>query len=175
MSLPIGYWIAAASAPALIVASTSAIRRRHVPWMQNPDSEVKLPRLERPSRRTYKLVSVLAVSLLCAILAIFYYYGKFYAGHRPSQCALRGGVNRNVILERFKHQSRNFNSTPLVSFDKKVQTFFDAGMLYAYGFDHIEATAMFDRACQEDSASKCSMCTWAKAYALGPFVNRVCL
>ena len=44
-------------------------------------------------------------------------------------------------------------------------------MSLAYGFNHEEAIACFERAAEADP--DCAMCDWGKAYALGPNYNNV--
>jgi tetratricopeptide (TPR) repeat protein len=52
-----------------------------------------------------------------------------------------------------------------------AQTWFDRGLGMAYGFNHEEAIACFERAAEADP--ECAMCYWGKAYALGPNYNNV--
>lgn len=51
----------------------------------------------------------------------------------------------------------------------EAQTWFDRGLGLAYGFNHEEAVACFERALDEDP--DCAMCRWGIAYALGPNYN----
>jgi len=53
----------------------------------------------------------------------------------------------------------------------EAQQWFDRGLGLAYGFNHEEAIACFDRAVEADP--DCAMCYWGKAYALGPNYNNV--
>lgn len=173
MTLPFSWFLAAVAAPAIIIASASVLRQRRAPSVRCEDDAPDLGQLLRQptTRKRYILTSVLITLVLSIISG-----GAFYMLYRPrariKQCAVHG-ADTLAVLERFKTQSRNLNSTLNASTSTPVQGFFDAGMLYAYGFDHIEASAMFTRACEEDKASTCSLCIWGKAYALGPFVNRV--
>lgn len=169
-----GYLLAAVCAPAIIIASAGAIRRRNIPPLQDTQSEPEQGTLEQRRRKGYASASVLTVLAIAATSTLVYVFLRL-SEFRKWQCALRDAGTRNVVLERFKSQSRNFNSTLEASHIPAIQTYFDAGMFYSYGFDHIEAMSMFMRACEEDAESKCSLCTWGKAYASGPFVNRVCL
>jgi tetratricopeptide (TPR) repeat protein len=52
-----------------------------------------------------------------------------------------------------------------------AQLWFDRGLAMAYGFNHEEAIACFERAAEADP--DCAMCYWGKAYALGPNYNNV--
>jgi tetratricopeptide (TPR) repeat protein len=52
-----------------------------------------------------------------------------------------------------------------------AQMWFDRGLGLAYGFNHEEAIACFERALAADP--DCAMCYWGKAYALGPNYNNV--
>jgi len=52
-----------------------------------------------------------------------------------------------------------------------AQMWFDRGLGLAYGFNHEEAIACFERAIEADP--DCAMCYWGKAYALGPNYNNV--
>lgn len=53
----------------------------------------------------------------------------------------------------------------------EAQQWFDRGLGLAYGFNHEEAIACFERAAEADP--DCAMCYWGKAYALGPNYNDV--
>ena len=53
----------------------------------------------------------------------------------------------------------------------EAQLWFDRGLGLAYGFNHEEAIACFERALAADP--DCAMCSWGKAYALGPNYNNV--
>eukprot|EP00892_Ulva_mutabilis_P008676 jgi/Ulvmu1/6180/UM028_0036.1 len=167
-----GCWLAAVSASAVLVASASVLRRRRASHVANADPEPEEETLVPRATRRCSLTPWFAAFAVAA-LAGATYFTFHYLGSRQGQCAVRGPVNRNVILDRFKNQSRNFNSTPKVTDDETVQAWFDAGMFYAYGFDHREAIAIFDRASAAGAGAGRSMCTWGKAYAMGPFVNRV--
>ena len=54
---------------------------------------------------------------------------------------------------------------------EEAQLWFDRGLGLAYGFNHEEAIACFERAIEADP--DCAMCYWGKAYALGPNYNNV--
>ena len=51
-----------------------------------------------------------------------------------------------------------------------AQTWFTRGLLWAYGFNHEEAIACFERAVEADPG--CVMAYWGLAYALGPNYNK---
>jgi tetratricopeptide (TPR) repeat protein len=51
-----------------------------------------------------------------------------------------------------------------------AQTWFTRGLLWAYGFNHEEAIACFERAAEADPG--CVMAYWGLAYALGPNYNK---
>jgi len=51
----------------------------------------------------------------------------------------------------------------------EAQMWFDRGLGLAFGFNHEEAIACFERAAAADP--DCAMCYWGKAYALGPNYN----
>jgi len=53
----------------------------------------------------------------------------------------------------------------------EAQMWFDRGLGLAYGFNHEEAIACFERAAEADP--DCAMCYWGKAYALGPNYNNL--
>src|SRR5215468_5311853 len=52
----------------------------------------------------------------------------------------------------------------------RAQTWFTRGLLWAYGFNHEEAAACFERAAEADPG--CVMAYWGLAYALGPNYNK---
>lgn len=167
----VGYLLVAVIAPAVILASASVLRRRNASPLQHAGPETDQGMLEQPKRAGYTYTSLLIVVLLMVTAGATYATVRLHQSP-TRQCTRPAGIG-TVVLERFKQQSRNFNSTFNASDNQAVQALFDAGMFYAYAFDHIEASAMFARACEEDGESKCSLCTWGRAYALGPFVNRV--
>ena len=51
----------------------------------------------------------------------------------------------------------------------EAQRFFDQGLVFAYGFNHLEALRAFRHAQSLDP--KCAMCFWGEAYVLGPNLN----
>jgi tetratricopeptide (TPR) repeat protein len=53
----------------------------------------------------------------------------------------------------------------------EAQQWFGRGLGLAYGFNHEEAIACFERGVEADP--DCAMCYWGKAYALGPNYNNV--
>ncbi len=51
-----------------------------------------------------------------------------------------------------------------------AQVWFTRGLLWAYGFNHEEAAACFERAIEADP--DCALAHWGLAYALGPNYNK---
>ncbi len=51
-----------------------------------------------------------------------------------------------------------------------AQTWFNRGLVWAYGFNHEEAVACFEQAIEADPA--CALARWGLAYALGPNYNK---
>lgn len=51
----------------------------------------------------------------------------------------------------------------------QARAFFDQGLIYAYGFNHLEALRAFRHAQTLDPG--CAMCFWGEAYVLGPNLN----
>ena len=62
------------------------------------------------------------------------------------------------------HERRVTTSSPL------AQVWFGRGLLWAYGFNHEEAAACFERAIEADP--DCALAHWGLAYALGPNYNK---
>ena len=60
--------------------------------------------------------------------------------------------------------------TRSVTGSEPAQTWFNRGLLWAYGFNHEEAVACFERATKADPG--CVMGYWGHAYALGPNYNK---
>ena len=52
----------------------------------------------------------------------------------------------------------------------QAQVWFTRGLLWAYGFNHEEAAACFERAIEADP--DCALAHWGLAYALGPNYNK---
>jgi tetratricopeptide (TPR) repeat protein len=59
---------------------------------------------------------------------------------------------------------------PVTTGSAAAQTWFTRGLLWAYGFNHEEAIACFERAAEADPG--CVMAYWGLAYALGPNYNK---
>ena len=53
--------------------------------------------------------------------------------------------------------------------NEEARAFFDQGLIYAYGFNHLEALRAFRHAQTLDP--ECAMCFWGEAYVLGPNLN----
>jgi len=58
---------------------------------------------------------------------------------------------------------------PVTTNNPEVQTYFNQGMMLAYGFNHAEAARSFYEATRLDSS--CAMAYWGFAYVLGPNYN----
>src|SRR5271166_3215471 len=52
---------------------------------------------------------------------------------------------------------------------EEARAFFNQGLIYAYGFNHLEALRAFREAQTLDP--DCAMCFWGEAYVLGPNLN----
>jgi tetratricopeptide (TPR) repeat protein len=52
----------------------------------------------------------------------------------------------------------------------EAQVWFTRGLVWAYGFNHEEAAACFERAIEADP--DCALAHWGLAYALGPNYNK---
>src|ERR1700757_1216983 len=61
-------------------------------------------------------------------------------------------------------------SRPVTTDTAGAQTWFNRGLVWAYGFNHEEAAACFGRAAEADPG--CAMAYWGLAYALGPNYNK---
>lgn len=59
---------------------------------------------------------------------------------------------------------------PVTTSSPQAQLWFDRGLVWAYGFNHEEAVACFDRAIEADP--ECAMAYWGVAYAMGPNYNK---
>jgi len=62
------------------------------------------------------------------------------------------------------------STRPVTSGSPSAQTWFDRGLIWAYGFHHEESVACFQRALAEDP--DCAMAWWGIAYSLGPNYNK---
>jgi len=58
---------------------------------------------------------------------------------------------------------------PISSQSERAQTFFDQGMVLAFGFNHAEAERAFREAARVDP--ECAICWWGVAWVLGPNIN----
>ena len=58
---------------------------------------------------------------------------------------------------------------PITTDSAEAQSYFDQGLVLAYGFNHAEAARSFRKAIKLDS--DCVMCYWGLAYVLGPNIN----
>ncbi len=61
-------------------------------------------------------------------------------------------------------------SRPVTTREPEAQVWFDRGLIWAYGFNHAEAVACFQRALDADA--ECAMAWWGVAYASGPNYNK---
>src|SRR5262249_40882720 len=59
---------------------------------------------------------------------------------------------------------------PIRTDSVRTQQYFDQGLALIYGFNHLESVLSFQRAYRIDS--RCAMCYWGKAVALGPNINQ---
>jgi tetratricopeptide (TPR) repeat protein len=62
------------------------------------------------------------------------------------------------------------HSWPVTTSAPEAQTWFDRGLIWAYGFNHEEAVYCFEQALSADP--DCAMAYWGVAYALGPNYNK---
>lgn len=58
---------------------------------------------------------------------------------------------------------------PITSKSDKAQKYFSQGLVFTYGFDHIDAERSFLEAVRHDP--QCAMCYWGAALVLGPNIN----
>lgn len=58
---------------------------------------------------------------------------------------------------------------PISSEVERAQTFFDQGLVLAFGFNHAEAERAFREAARVDP--ECAICWWGVAWVLGPNIN----
>ncbi len=58
---------------------------------------------------------------------------------------------------------------PITTSNPEAQTFFDQGLILAYGFNHLEAERSFREAARLDP--DCAMCYWGIAFVRGPNIN----
>jgi tetratricopeptide (TPR) repeat protein len=59
---------------------------------------------------------------------------------------------------------------PVTASSPQAQVWFTRGLVWAYGFNHEEAAACFERAIEADPG--CTLAYWGLAYALGPNYNK---
>ncbi len=62
------------------------------------------------------------------------------------------------------------HSWPVTTPAPEAQTWFDRGLVWAYGFNHEEAVYCFEQALRADP--DCTMAHWGVAFALGPNYNK---
>ncbi|HEU5422679.1 MAG TPA: hypothetical protein VFU72_03990, partial [Nitrolancea sp.] len=62
------------------------------------------------------------------------------------------------------------HSWPITTISPEAQRWFDRGLNWTYGFNHVEARRCFERAIEHDP--NCAMAHWGVAYAAGPNYNR---
>lgn len=58
---------------------------------------------------------------------------------------------------------------PISSESERARTFFDQGLMLAFGFNHAEAERSFREAARVDP--ECAICWWGVAWVLGPNIN----
>ena len=59
---------------------------------------------------------------------------------------------------------------PVTTSSAEVQTWFDRGLVWLYGYNHEEAIVCFEKAIEYDA--NCAMAHWGVAYAIGPNYNK---
>ena len=59
---------------------------------------------------------------------------------------------------------------PVTTSAPEAQTWFDRGLIWAYGFNHEEAVSCFEQALARDP--DCAMAYWGVGYAVGPNYNK---
>jgi tetratricopeptide (TPR) repeat protein len=59
---------------------------------------------------------------------------------------------------------------PVTTSSELAQSYFDQGLILAYGFNHAEAHRSFAEASKQDPG--CALCAWGEAYVLGPNINK---
>jgi len=59
---------------------------------------------------------------------------------------------------------------PVTTSSERAQVWFTRGLVWAYGFNHEEAAACFERAIEADPG--CALAYWGLAFALGPNYNK---
>lgn len=62
------------------------------------------------------------------------------------------------------------HSWPISTNSEIAQRWFDRGVIWMYGFNHVEAIACFKRAIEADP--QCAMAHWGVSYAVGPNYNK---
>ena len=60
-------------------------------------------------------------------------------------------------------------SRPITTTSPEAQVWFDRGLNWVYGYNHMEAVACFRQALEHDA--NCAMAHWGVAYAAGPNYN----
>lgn len=68
------------------------------------------------------------------------------------------------LLENLGHHNH-----PITTRNPLAQSYFNQGLVLAYGFNHAESVRSFRAATEIDP--DCAMCHWGLAYALGPNIN----
>ncbi|MGZ8372755.1 MAG: hypothetical protein ACXWUW_07440, partial [Rhodoplanes sp.] len=89
-----------------------------------------------------------------------------HAAHAPSATAAttKPGYDTSGLPMPFLADDLGTHRYPVAAND-----FFDQGLIFAYGFNHLEALRAFRHAQQLDP--DCAMCFWGEAYVLGPNLN----
>lgn len=161
--------LATAILPAFFVlGAVHTLRRRRDNEKPVPESVDGVAALEPPANldknvgdRLYAALQ--AVVLICTLVAVVHLLQR-----SPEQKCARSNLNlRHAEL----YASKEDTSSLPASANAKAQGLFDAALMHAFGFDHIDALALFESAAKTDP--ECSMCIWGKAYTSGPFINRV--
>ena len=101
------------------------------------------------------------LTLLVALLCLL----GCYSGEHGHDHGHDGGAETPLYYDIGVIQREITTSSP------EAQLWFDRGLAMAYGFNHEEAIACFERAAEADP--DCAMCYWGKAYAFGPNYNEV--
>ena len=167
---------------ASVVVSAVKLRRRgpsvdralhQGPFIPESDSpklhDVTTETKWNPGARCWHLVTA-AVTVLAAGAVVAWLLQPVPALHlqfcgHPWRTAAAADVFRSRAADSQLFRSFAVSSVPA------CQQLFNAGLVLAFSFNHVQAVRMFRAALQHDPG--CVDCAWGVAYALGPYVNKV--
>ena len=91
-------------------------------------------------------------------------------GRQAATCHTRLDARKGVPADLDDYFDLGSYAREVTTSSAQARVWFNRGLVWAYGFNHEEAAACFERAIESDPG--CALAYWGLAYALGPNYNK---